>query len=140
LFEFLNPYKLLAANVSDEYVRCFVEDQQTLRETAWSNADELLPETSLSRVQRAVAEAAEASGQVLLELREQIAPDVATIACEAVCAPQSGKPHALCVLTEIFVVLRRHFLLDTEKMLVAYRRLALGFRFPTPHSLKHALF
>lgn len=142
LLEFLVPYKRLAARVNDVYVQNYIENELTLRETAWADNDELAPEATISRAQRAVAEAIKGSNRMLLELRQSglsfSMPQV-PVSCSA--APALKKrPHGFWVLCEIFAVLRQRFRMHTETICNAYRRLALVFRFPNPQSLKHALF
>jgi hypothetical protein len=145
LFAFLIPYKRLAAAVNDRYVYRYVSEELTLRESAWVDDDALAPETSLSRSSRGVSEACESSDLMLLHERE-IAQEPA-LESEAVDnrftslpvrAPR--KAHQLQVLREIMLRLRRRCGDSFEDIQGAYRELALVFRFPTPQSLKHALF
>jgi hypothetical protein len=149
--DFLEAGKRFSKEVSEEYVTALVFDDATYRSVAWSDDDMEREDASasLSRVFRAVEEAANAASSLLMELHQkQLALDESTDdhepdskQCRATrMARAPGKARLLQVLEVLFSMLAQTVGANRRSICARYRRLVLDFRFPTPPAMKHKLF
>jgi hypothetical protein len=149
---FLEAYKRFVNVVRDGYTGAFGPGRNTYRQVAWSECgqDDERDDASasLSRVFRAVKEAAGKAKEAVLDLQEKIVLEKEVLDAEPMEEESPAEQRARTVEKRqglkhlrLYFHLRQHYFGRSERQI--YRMTgtsSLGFRLSTPHSLQLTIF